>query len=232
MSALKNFVAVDWRSGKDRIYFFFKDTNTYSRFDLGENKVADGYPKKITEENWGSFHAFARNLRFGFTTTGIWHSSEGGDDRLWLFFYDDKKTPMVCEYNQDLDQVTGYYRLENSVWYLLAPYFDRIIAGTWWDLFAPKNVFRFLMNDGNYLSLNQTTKKISVYPVTQNSWPGLAPYQNRIITAAQNDEPLIDTYYYIFLTNNEYIRYNLKDNRAEISPKKIDEESWPGLLRD
>lgn len=71
MPALKNFVAVDWRAGKDRIYFFFKDTNQYSRFDLGDNKVAEGHPKEIKASNWGDFHLHAKNLRFGFTTTGF-----------------------------------------------------------------------------------------------------------------------------------------------------------------
>jgi hypothetical protein len=50
MSTLKNLVAVDWRAGKDQIYFFFKDTNTYSRFDLASDKVAEGYPRDVTEK--------------------------------------------------------------------------------------------------------------------------------------------------------------------------------------
>ena len=52
-TALENVVAVDWRSGKDQIYFFFKDTNTYSRFDIANDKVADGYPKPVNENTWG-----------------------------------------------------------------------------------------------------------------------------------------------------------------------------------
>ncbi|MHC8332120.1 hypothetical protein [Pseudomonas sp. LB3P25] len=231
MPTLKNFVAVDWRAGKDKIYFFFKDTNQYSRFDLAENKVEEGYPADITSSNWGSFHAHVKNLRFGFTSSALGGSGGGGDDILWLFYYD-SSTPMVCKYDQDLDKVTGNYRLENSLWHQLLPYFDRIVAGTWWEVFAPKYLFRFLTNDGHYIIINQTTKKVTRAPITPDSWPGLAPYKNRIITAVQNDAPLIDSYYYIFLTNNEYIRYNIKDNRAETGPKKIDDVSWPGLLRD
>ena len=30
MPEAENFIAVDWRSGKDKCYFFFKDSNTYS----------------------------------------------------------------------------------------------------------------------------------------------------------------------------------------------------------
>lgn len=230
MPTLKNVVAVDWRAGEDKIYFFFKDTNQYSRFDIAENKVDEGYPVDITSSNWGSFHAHVKNLRFGFTSNAL-GGYPGGDDILWLF-YEAGDTPMVCKYDQDLDKVTGHYRLENSIWYSLLPYFYRIVAGTWWDTSPFPSVFRFLTNDGHYIICNQRTKKTTYLPITPNSWPGLDRYKHRIITAAQNDGPLFDTYYYIFLTNNEYIRYNLKDNRAEAGPKKVDDTSWPGLLGD
>ncbi|MNY69517.1 hypothetical protein D3C86_2074640 [compost metagenome] len=50
-----------------------------------------------------------------------------------------------------------------------------------------------------------------------------------MITAALNDYPLLDTFFYIFLTNNEYLRFDV--NKRSISdPIAIDEESWPGLI--
>lgn len=231
MPTLNNVVAVDWRAGADKIFFFFKDTNQYSRFDIAENKVEEGYPTDITSSNWGSFHAHVEHLRFGFTSSALGGTRGEGDDILWLFYYAGD-TPMVCKYDQDLDKVTGNYRLENSPWHSLLPYFDRIVAGTWWETFGLKSVFKFLTNDGYYITYNYETKKITYDPITPSSWPGLDRYKHRIITAVQNDAPLIDTYYYIFLTNNEYIRYNQKDNRAETGPKKVDDDSWPGLLRD
>lgn len=230
MPTLKNFVAVDWRAGKDKIYFFFKDTNKYSRYDIDSNTVEEGYPT-TTSGNWDAVHALQKNLRFGFAAPALGGSWGGGDDILWLFYYDGK-TPMVCKYDQDLDRPVGYVRLENSIWHSLLPYFDKIVAGTWWDTFAIKTTFRFLMNDGHYIVFNYTTQKTKRLPITPRSWPGLSPYKDRIITAVQNDAPLNDTYYYIFLTNNEYIRYNLKDNRAETGPRKVNDDNWPGLLRD
>ncbi|WP_223505435.1 hypothetical protein [Pseudomonas sp. GL-RE-29] len=230
MSGLQNFVAVDWRSGKDKIYFFFKDTNRYSRFDIASNTVEDGYPTDITFDNWGAAHVALKNLRFGFAAPALGGSWGGGDDILWLFYYDGD-TPMVCKYDQDRDTTAGFYRLEKSIWRSLVPYFDKIITGTWWDTFAPKNRFHFLMNDGHYLIYSFTDNTIKRLPITSNSWPGVSQYKDRIITAVQNDAPLLSTYYYIFLTNNEYIRYNLKNYKAESGPIKIDDESWPGLLR-
>ncbi|MDR7286321.1 hypothetical protein J2X84_005185 [Pseudomonas corrugata] len=231
MQTLKNFVAVDWRSGKDKIYFFFKDTNKYSRFDISSNTVENGFPADITSDSWGAVHAQLKNLRFGFTAPALGGTGGGGDDILWLF-YNTTGKPMVCKYDQDLDKPVANYLLENSIWHSLAPYFDTIVAGTWWDTFAPKNVFRFLTNDGHYIIFNYITNKTTRLPVTPESWPGLSPYKNRIIGAVQNDAPLFDTYYYIFLTNNEYIRYNLKNNKAETGPIKINDGNWPGLLRD
>lgn len=230
MPKLNNFVAVDWRAGKDKIYFFFKDTNQYSRFDIDSNTVEAGFPANITSGNWGAVHAQLKNLRFGFTAPALGGSWGGGDDILWLFYYGGD-TPMVCKYDQDLDKPVANYRLENSLWHSLLPYFDKIVAGTWWDTFAPKNVFRFLMNDGHYITFNYITKTTTRLPITPTSWPGLSHYKDRIITAVQNDAPLFDTYYYIFLTNNEYIRYNLKNNKAETGPVKINDGNWPGLLR-
>lgn len=224
MTTMKNFVAVDWRAGKDKIYFFFKDTNTYSRFDIAENKVADGYPRPISAAMWGDFHSHARSLRFGFATTHV-ESSNSGPDILWLF-YEAGGMPMVCKYDQNKDQVAGHYRFEDTIWRSLLPYFDRIVAGTWWDVAAPKFMFRFLTNDGHTITFNSKTKKTTESPIM----PGLAPYKNRIITAAQNDAPLFDTYYYVFLTGNEYIRYNLKDDYAETGPLKVNDGSWPGLV--
>ncbi|KAA0974495.1 hypothetical protein [Pseudomonas sp. ANT_H12B] len=235
MPTLKNFVAVDWRSGPDRIYFFFKDTGTYTRFDIGDNKVPEGYPATVNG-NWGSFDKHVKDLRFGFTTTNIdpWggNAPVAGHDILWLFYYEGD-TPMVCRYDQNLDEVNKTLRVKDSVWQLILPYFDRIVAGTWWQVFGRPKLFKFLMDDGHYLFVDLLAKqKVFRKQITQESWRGLDNYKHRIITAAQNDHPLFDKYYYIFLTNNEYIKYDITNNRVATGPRKIDDGSWPGLLRD
>jgi hypothetical protein len=235
MPTLENFVAVDWRAGPDRCYFFFKDINKYSRFDIGSNQVPDGYPEDIKASNWDNFHPHANNLRFGFSTTGFKPTSpdiDGVDsDILWLFYYDDDR-PMVCRYDQDTDKVASMDRIEDSPWHQLLPYFNRIVAGTWWQLPGRVRLFRFLMNDGNSITLDLIRKKLTLEAITDKSWPGLQPYKNRIITAVQNDRTFADSYYYIFLTHNEYIRYNIQENRALSGPITVNDVSWPGLLRD
>jgi hypothetical protein len=233
MPEFKNVVAVDWRSGKDRCYFFFKDSNTYTRFDIGNNQVPEGYPTEVKASNWGTFHSHVKNLRFGFSTTGFAPDAVGAidDDVLWFFYYDND-VPMVCKFDQDLDEVRGMYPVAKTIWAPLLPYFGRIVAGTWWQLVGHSQVFRFLMNDGHYVAFDYKRKLIKHEDINANSWPGLAPYKDRIITAVQNDRTFADSYYYIFLTNNQYIRYNIQKNRAESGPINIDDESWPGLLND
>ncbi|WP_213940810.1 hypothetical protein [Pseudomonas sp. dw_612] len=244
MPTLKNFVAVDWRAGKDKIYFFFKDHNTYSRFDIGDNRVPDGYPADVSFGDWHDFHIHAKNIRFGFTTTHFQEEDmlNYDQDFLWLFYYDDSRTPMVCKYYQDDDKVIGISRVADTIWKPLLDYFDDITAGTWWHSPAPRKLsFRFLMKDGNSLFLNWNlphgprsiddwAHEILLQPITEETWPGLAPYKDRVITAAQNDRTLADSYYYIFLTNNEYITYNIQKNKVEYGPYQINETTWPGLL--
>jgi len=251
MPTLKNFVAVDWRAGKDCIYFFFKDSNTYSRFDIGDNQVLPHHPTAITAQHWGNFHEHANNLRFGFTTTGFSPDdvtdSKFDLDILWLFYYDGN-VPSVCIYNQNKDAPIKSLPIEFTFWHILLPYFDRIIAGSWWEGWNEVGrdlQLRFILNDGNSLHLKWKKRPVSgaltveltgevdikQVPITASSWPGLEPYKHRIITAAQNDRTFADSYLYIFLTDNEYIAYNMEKNRVQHGPLKVDHDTWPGLLR-
>lgn len=227
MPALKNFVAVDWRSGKDRIYFFFKDTNTYSRFNIADNEVPSGYPRPVA----GGWHTLydMKTLRFGFTTTGFPRQDVFFDDRdiLWLFSYQDE-VPTVTWYNQDTDKNMGSQRVEDSRWHRLLPYFDRIIGGFWQGSTISGEKFHFILNDGHCLSLNLTTGKISRDTINQGNWPGLSRFKDRIISMVTNDvtDP---TRIYFFLTNHEYVTYVGGTTQG---PYKVNEASWPGLLRD
>lgn len=165
-------------------------------------------------------------------------------------------TPYVCKYDQDEDKVRYMTPVARSVWASILPYFNSIVAGTWWQAGGRNTHFRFLMNNGNYLTLDfdpsiqrdgriprsryntemdfkfDTEPRIQSKPITADTWPGLERYKDRIITAVQNDHPLAASLYYIFLTNNEYIRFNISTNRAETGPIKVDDHSWPGLLRN
>lgn len=230
MSRLGKAVAVDWRSGKDQIYFFFTHYNIYSRFSLAENKVPEKYPLEVSG-NWDDFHD-AYQLRFGFTTTGLDTDRIDGDI-LWLFHYgEDRLTPYVTKYDQDDECCISTVPVQESRWHKLVPYFDRIIAGTWWQTIPGRaQLFRFLMDNGKALRLDFGYETLVEETINDETWPGLAQYQDRIMTGAQNDRTLADSYWYLFLDKDEYIRYNIQENQVESGPIQIDDESWPGLLR-
>ncbi|WP_262136157.1 hypothetical protein [Pseudomonas sp. Marseille-Q5117] len=229
MTNLNNFVAIDWRSGPDRIYFFFKDTDTYSRFDLGDNSVPSNYPAAAAG-NWDNFAPYTKNLRFGLTTTSFGWNAGSDEDIAWLFFYDGT-TPMVCKYDQDSDKVAAFYKVSDSVWKPILPYFDKIIAGTWFQLTGHPFLFRFILDDGHYLSFDYKAKTIKYNRFGEYQLGALKPYKDRIITAAQNDRTFADSYWYIFLTNNQYLTYNIQSDRLVAGPRTIDDGNWPGLLR-
>lgn len=227
MPELKNFVAVDWRSGKDKIYFFFKDSNTYSRFDVGNNNVPEDYPRYVAD-NWGEFSPYIKEVRFGFTTTGFDPQGAIDADILWLFYYDGE-TPMVCRYNQDFD-TSKTSPLQHSMWRALLPYFDRIVTGTWWEAMGEKFLFRFIMKDGYSLTFNYLKRRSIDEAISYTLWPELEPYKNRIITAAQWDRTFRDSYYYIFLEDSQFITYALQQDKVVSGPRTIDDETWPGLI--
>lgn len=228
MTNLNNFVAIDWRSGPDRIYFFFKDTDTYSRFDLGDNSVPSNYPA-ATAGNWDNFAPYTKDLRFGLTTTSFGWNAGSDEDIAWLFFYDGT-TPMVCKYDQDSDKVAAFYKVADSVWKPILPYFDKIIAGTWFQLTGHPFLFRFILDDGHYLSFDYKAKTVKYNRFGEYQLAALKPYKDRIITAAQNDRTFADSYWYIFLTNNQYLTYNIQSDRLVAGPRTIDDGNWPGLL--
>ncbi|MET0845901.1 MAG: hypothetical protein ABWY46_06880 [Pseudomonas sp.] len=226
MTTMSNFVAVDWREGPDLIYFFFKDTSTYSRFNLGDNSVGKGYPCSA-DVNWGDFGKHVKDLRFGFSTTGLDWNGAGGD--LLVLFYYEGNTPMVCRYSQASDKVLTKTPLSHSIWAPLKPYFDKIIGVMWYDATGSKHTFWVLLNDGNYLIFNAYNQQMWIKSLAGSNWAGLEKYKDRMITAVRNDQPLFSTYFYIFLTNNQYLKYDFGE-AAVSGPHQVNDGTWPGLL--
>lgn len=230
MTTLKNFVAIDWRNGPDRIYFFFKDTNTYSRFNFGDNSVADGHPTTV-DDHWDDFDKHVKDLRFGFNTSGInWHHTNDGDI-AWFFYYDGN-TKMVCKYKQSEDKVLFKKPISETDWWPLGNYFDRIVGVMWDEKAETKHTFWVLLNDGRYFTYSPWLGKLpKPKPLANSVWSDLEPYTDRMITAALNDHPAFNTFFYIFLTDNEYMRFDFKERKV-LGPIQVDEDSWPGLIAE
>ncbi|MBT9266925.1 hypothetical protein KKQ10_18745 [Pseudomonas sp. MG-9] len=227
MTTSKNFAAVDWCTGPDRLYFFFREKNTYARFDIGDNKVLSGYPKSV-DEHWEGFDKTAADLRFGFTTTSP--SWDGGIDTLWLF-YDDGDTPSVCEFNQRYDKAVSNTPVAQSKWAKLLPYYYKIVGAMCNENNSKGYTYWILLNDGNYLTYEIYSTNLQVLPLKNSPWDELTQYQGRMMTAALNDYPTFDTYFYIFLNDNQYLRYE-QGAKKLFGPYTISESTWPGLLTD
>jgi hypothetical protein len=88
------------------------------------------------------------------------------------------------------------------------------------------------MNDGNYLRFNHTKNTLDIKEINNNTWPGVAPYKNEIVTAVQFNRSPSDDMLYIFLTENRYIKYNIDEDKPVGGVNNVDNASWPGLLRN
>ncbi|WP_085683383.1 MULTISPECIES: hypothetical protein [unclassified Pseudomonas] len=227
MSKMDNFIAVDWRAGPDRIFFYFKESNTYSRFSIGANKADSDYPKPV-RGNWGDHVISAADVRFGFTTESpSWNNNT---DHLWLFYYKNE-TPWVCQFLQQTDSVVSNASVANSEWSALLPYFDNIVGVMHQSYSSTTNDFWILLNNGNYLSYDAYTKTLKTHPLKNSNWAKLEPYSHRMLTAVTNDYPTFDRHFYVFLSDNEYLRYE-HESKKVYGPIKTDDESWPGLPHD
>ncbi len=227
MTKLDDMVAVDWREGPDRLYFFFAPNNTYSRFDLGDNKVPDGYPEPVTG-NWTGFDIDAQDLAFGFTTTvKAW---DGGNHTLWLFYYDGD-IPSVCKFSQYANKAEKTAPVKDTEWAVLLPYFDQIVGVMWESRKNDGGNYRILLDDGNYLVYDKYTGRLKKYSLTGSNWEKFADYKDRFVTAALNDHPTFNAHFYVFLTDGEYLKYELNADEV-FGPYPINNENWPGLETD
>lgn len=121
---------------------------------------------------------------------------------------------------------------------MLLPYFDSIVEGTFWERpfrYSGETIFRFILNNGKYLELDWHSKKLVIADINNTTWPGLAPYAayaNQFITAVQIDgNALSHSYFYIFMTGDVFLKYNISSKRLEGGSVKNVGNHWKGLLR-
>jgi hypothetical protein len=70
---------------------------------------------------------------------------------------------------------------------------------------------------------------VAGYPqaVSNTTWPGLAPYATAITATVDWNVQ----YFYIFLNNNTYIKYDKTANTVMSGyPKQVNDSTWPGLM--
>jgi hypothetical protein len=111
----------------------------------------------------------------------------------------------------------------------ILPYYDKIVGVMWAESTAQRESYWFLLNDGNYLIYEIYSKTLELLPLKGSPWAPLEEYK-KMMTAVTNDYPTFDTYFYVFLNDNRYLRY--EQNAKKYLPVYNSDSTWPGLLKD
>ncbi len=131
-------------------------------------------------------------------------------------------------YDVKADRADNGYpqRVTDETWPGLGAHVYNIVAAC--D--GPNGKAYFFLADGRYLRYDIAADRVDPgYPVkiTDRNWPGLGRYGDFIIGALNWPGNKIQ----FFLSNGQYIRYDLDRDRADDGyPREISKSSWPGLM--
>lgn len=192
----------DYKSNK--AYMFMAD-GTYLRFN--KNGIDSGFPSEINDHNWPGMEKYAFKIV----------SSFFDNNNTVYFFLDDG---YVISYDVNADKVrTGYpKRIADEFSGFNGEGELKISAALRW---SDQDAFLF-MSDGRYAKVDFLNKNIvaNAHAMNNSNWPGMAPYAKRIIGAVNGK----DGNAYFFLTNQEYVIYNISKDKLEVGPQRIDED--------
>ena len=195
--------------------YFFRNDSKYVRYDKVLDKADSGYPVTVTNSNWPGLEPYRDKLVASF---------KANNSYVYYFLNDGR----YLKYSIGSDKVMDGYpaTVTNSNWSGLAPYATKIKSALRW---TGDKVY-FFLDDGNYIRYNLANDAVdSGYPkaVTNGTWPGLGSYAGQIRAAVKWS----DSRAYLFLDNNQYIRYSISSDSADSGyPKAVSGSSWPGLM--
>ena len=120
----------------------------------------------------------------------------------------------------------GYPKpIDDQTWPGLGPYARLIIAACTW----PNGKVYFFLASGQYLRYDIQQDKLDPgypKPVDDRNWPGLGRYAGALVSAL----PWKDGKFQFFLTNGQYLRFDIANNRVDPDyPQDVSESTWPGL---
>lgn len=210
----KVLTSFDWNDALDNVAYFFKTDLEYVKYNKILDKAESGYPRPINNANWNGLEAYKNKI----VTAFKWNNPKG------FFFLSDGT---YLRYDMNADAVDAGYPqpINNSSWPGLQPYATKIKAAVNWG----SKVY-FFLNDGTYIRYSITSDKVDAgypQPINNSTWPGLGDYATNIQSAVDWNSSC----FYIFLSNNTYIKYNKSTDSAESGyPKPVNNSTWPGLL--
>jgi Hemopexin len=120
----------------------------------------------------------------------------------------------------------GYPKpIDDRTWPGLGPFAKLIVTAC----NAPDGKAYFFLSNGQYVRYSIQQDKIDPgypKPIDDTNWPGLGRYSGAMSSALTWKEGKIQ----FFLTNGQYIRYDVAKDRADPDyPKDVNEDTWPGL---
>ncbi|GAA3930985.1 hemopexin repeat-containing protein [Litoribacillus peritrichatus] len=196
--------------------YFFRNDAQYVRYDKLTDQSDSGYPKETNDSNWPGLNAYKDQITASFKK-----------DAATSYFF--LKNGQYINYDNVADKVrSGYPKDITSVtWPGLDSYKDQIEAALRWH----NDKVYFFLSDGQYIRYDLDSDAVdSGYPkpINDDTWPGMRAYATDITAAVKWSDNLG----YIFLSNQRYLRYDLAEDRVEEGyPRRIDDGTWPGLLK-
>jgi len=120
----------------------------------------------------------------------------------------------------------GYPKpIDDQTWPGLGPFAQLILAAC----NAPGGKAYFFLSNGQYVRYSIQQDKIDPgypKPIDDTNWPGLSKYSGALSSALNWKDGKIQ----FFLTNGQYVRYDIAKDRADADyPKDVTEDTWPGV---
>lgn len=211
----KIIAGLDWNDALDNVAYFFRSDMSYVKYNKSSDAAYSGYPKPVDNSTWSGLDGYKDKINAAFK----WSNDKG------FFFLNDGT---YLRYDMNNDAVDGGYPkpINNNRWPGLEGYGDKIIAAVKWD----QTKVYFFLNNGTYIRYSITNDSMdSGYPkaINNSTWPGVGNYANNITSAVDWSAQ----YFYIFLDNNTYIKYDkYSDSAVSGYPKPVNNSTWPGLM--
>lgn len=203
--------AINWPNGKAQ---FFLSDGSYIRYDIAADRADPGYPKPVDDGTWPGMAGYGTKIVAAFNTR----------DNKAIFLL---STGEYLRYDIASDRVDpGYPRaIDDQTWPGLTPFTGRVSGALNW----PGNKLQIFLTDGTYLRYDLLADHLDAgypQPVSDKTWPGLAPYAS-IISGAIN---WANGKAYIFFNDGRYVRYDIAADHVDDGyPKPINAQTWPGL---
>jgi hypothetical protein len=204
--------AINWPGGKAQ---FFLSDGTYVRYDIASDRADPGYPKPVTDSTWPGMGAYGRQI------VAAINSLDGSKAYFFL------ANGTYLRYDIGSDSVDPGYPLAitDQTWPGLAPYATRLFGALNWS----NNKVQFFLSGGSYVRYDLQADRMDAgypRPITQSTWPGLAPYASHIAGSINWTNGKA----YIFFDDGRYVRYDIAADRVDDGyPLPINSNTWPGL---